>query len=155
MVAATFTSFLVVKFFHVLLAIIAVGVNASYGIWLTRASKEPNHELHVVRGIKFLDDRVANPAYAGLLITGLLGVRFGGYSFKLFWLKTGLGLYIALALVAALVYTPTLKKQVQLLEAGSGGTAEYQALSKRGRMVGGALGVMVIAIVFLMVTKPA
>ena len=154
MVAVTFTSFLIVKFFHVFLAIIAVGVNASYGIWLTRASKEPDHELHVVRGIKFLDDRIANPAYGGLLITGLLGVRFGGYSYSLFWIKTAIGLYIAMGLLAAFVYTPTLKKQVELLEAGSGGTAAYQSLSKRGRMVGGLLGVLVIAIVFLMVTKP-
>ena len=33
----------VLKFFHVLLAIVAVGFNASYGIWLARAAKEPEH----------------------------------------------------------------------------------------------------------------
>lgn len=154
MIALTITSFLIVKFFHVFLAIVAVGVNVSYGAWLTRASKEPEHELHVVRGIKFLDDRIANPAYAGLLVTGLLGVRFGGYSYGLFWIKTAIGLYIAMALVAALGYTPTLKKQVQLLEAGNGGTPQYEAASKRGRILGAILGVMVIAIIFLMVTKP-
>lgn len=148
------TSFQIVKFFHVLLAIIAVGFNASYGLWLTRARKEPQHELHVVSGIKLIDDRVANPAYAGLLVTGLLGVRFGGYSYSLLWIKLGLGLYIAMALLAALVYTPTLKKQVQLLEAGGGATAEYDAASQRGRIVGIVLGVMVIAIVYVMVTKP-
>jgi len=52
----------ILKFFHVLLAIVAVGFNASYGIWLARAAREPQHELHVLRGIKILDDRFANPA---------------------------------------------------------------------------------------------
>lgn len=148
------SGFLIIKFIHILLAIIAVGFNASYGIWLSRAAREPEHELHVVRGIKILDDRFANPAYGLLLVTGLVAVRWGGYSFSLLWLKLGLGIYIALALLAALVYTPTLRKQVQLLEAGSGGTAEYKAVSKRGTIVGVVLAVMVIVIVYVMVTKP-
>ena len=31
----------VTKFFHILFAIIAVGYNASYGIWLARAARQP------------------------------------------------------------------------------------------------------------------
>jgi len=154
MVVVGLTAYTFVKFLHVLLAILAVGFNASYAIWLARAAREPEHELHVVRGIKLLDDRFANPAYGLLLVTGLLMVRFGGLSFSMLWLKTALGIYIALALLAALVYTPTLRKQVQLLEAGSGGTAEYEAVSQRGGIVGMVLALMVIVIVFLMVTKP-
>ena len=73
-------AYTVVKFFHVLLAIIAVGFNASYGIWIARASKEREHELHVLRGIKILDDRFANPAYGLLLVTGLIMVRLGHLS---------------------------------------------------------------------------
>jgi hypothetical protein len=53
------------------MAIIAVGFNASYGTWLARAAREPEHQAHVLRGIKVLDDRFANPAYALLLVTGL------------------------------------------------------------------------------------
>lgn len=41
-----------IKFLHVLLAIVAVGFNASYGIWLARAAHEPAHLGHVLRGIK-------------------------------------------------------------------------------------------------------
>jgi hypothetical protein len=37
----------IVKFIHVLLAIIAVGFNASYGVWLARAARNPEHEGHV------------------------------------------------------------------------------------------------------------
>ena len=144
-----------VKFFHVTLAIIAVGFNASYGIWIARAQREPAHELHVLKGIKVLDDRFANPAYGLLLLTGLWMVRLGHYSiFHTFWLGTALGIYVATALVAIFVYTPTLKKQIALLEGGSGATPEYEKASKRGTVVGMLLAVFVIAIVLLMVTKP-
>lgn len=87
-----------------LLAIIAVGFNASYAIWVSRAAKEPEHELHVLRGVKFLDDRIANPAYGVLLLTGLWMVRLGHYRlFDTFWLETALDIYIVTALTAALV----------------------------------------------------
>lgn len=147
-------AYTIVKFFHVLLAIMAVGFNASYGILLARAAREPEHELHVVRGIKVLDDRFANPAYGLLLVTVLLMVRYGGLSLNTLWLKTALIIYVVLALLAVFVYTPTLRRQIQLLEAGSGGTPEYQRVSQRGTVVGIALAVMVIGIVYLMVVKP-
>lgn len=153
-VALGIAAYTVVKFFHVLLAIIAVGFNASYAIWLARATREPEHELHVVRGIKLLDDRFANPAYGLLLVTGLLMVRFGHLSLGTFWIATSLGIYAMLALLAALVYSPTLRRQVALLEAGSGTTDEYRRVSQRGTVVGIVLAVLVLAIVYLMVTKP-
>jgi uncharacterized membrane protein len=150
---ATYT---LVKFFHVLIAIIAVGFNASYGLWIYRASKDPEHELFALKGIKVLDDRYANPGYALLLLTGLWMVRLGHFSiFHTFWLGTALGIYVATALLAALVYTPTLKKQIALLDAGRGREPEYKRLAQRGAIVGRLLGLFVIAIVFLMVTKPS
>ena len=148
-------TFTLVKFLHVLMAIIAVGFNASYAIWISHASKEPEHELFTLKGIKVLDDRYANPGYALLLLTGLWMVRLGHFSiFHTFWLGTGLGIYVATALVAIFVYSPTLKKQIALLEAGQGRTPEYKTVAQRGTFVGMLLGVFVIAIVFLMVTKP-
>jgi uncharacterized membrane protein len=132
-----------------------VGFNASYGIWVSRAAKEPEHELHVLRGVKILDDRFANPAYGVLLLTGLWMVWLRDYPlFDTFWLATSLGIYIVTALTAILVYTPTLKKQITLLEAGQKATPEYQSVEKRGTIVGVLLGVFVVGIVFLMVTKP-
>ena len=145
----------ILKFFHVLFAIVAVGFHMSYGIWIYRAQREREHELHVLKGIKILDDRFANPAYGGLLIFGLLTMNAEHYSLAhTLWLKLGLTLYIVTALTAIFVFTPTLKKQIALLEAGQGGTAEFDAASKRSRVVGAFLGVVVLSIVFLMVTKP-
>ncbi|MDQ3915221.1 MAG: DUF2269 domain-containing protein [Actinomycetota bacterium] len=148
------TLYEILKFFHVLLAIVAVGFNASYGIWIARAAKEPDHELHVLKTIKVLDDRFANPAYALLLVVGIWMTLIGPWDFTTFWIATALGLYVVVAAVAVMVYSPALRRQIALLEAGSGGSAEYAALSRKAAAAGAFLGVLVVAIVFLMVTKP-
>ena len=59
------------KFLHVLLAIAAVGTNLTYGIWLSRAAREPRHLEFALKGIMVLDDRFANPAYSPLFLTGV------------------------------------------------------------------------------------
>jgi uncharacterized membrane protein len=149
------SAYTTVKFFHVLFAIVAVGFNASYGIWLARAAKAPEHESHVLRGIKVLDDRFANPAYGLLLVTGLVMVRLGHLSLSQLWLELGLALYGVLIVVGVAGYTPTLRRQIRVLERDGPSSAEYARLSARGRIIGIFLAVVVIAIVFLMVTKPA
>jgi len=146
--------YLFLKFLHVLLAIVAVGFNASYGIWTARAAKEPEHELHTLKGIRTLDDRFANPAYVLLLVTGVSMVLVGDLSFGTLWISAALGLYVVMALVAITIFTPTLRKQIALVEAGEQRSDAHAALAKRSSMVGGVLALLVIAIVFLMVTKP-
>ena len=139
-------SYEILKFFHVLLAIVAVGFNASYAIWLARAARAPEHEAFVLHGVKFLDDRIANPAYGLLLVTGLLMVWVGDLDLTQFWLLTALVLYVVAVGLGVFLYAA--------LEAGGAHSSEFQALAKRGTTVGIVLGIDVIAIVFLMVTKP-
>ena len=144
----------ILKFFHVLLAIVAVGFNATYAVWLARAAREPEHEGFALSGVKFLDDRIANPAYALLLVTGLSMVWVGNLDLAQFWLLTGLVLYAVAVGLGLFVYTPTLRAQIAALETSGADSSEFQALAKRGTTVGIVLAVDVITIVFLMVTKP-
>ena len=144
----------VIKFLHILLAIVAVGFNATYGIWLARAAREPEHVAFTLRGVKLLDDRFANPAYALLLVTGLLMVWIGDLDLTQFWLLAALVLYAIAVVLGLLVYTPTLRNQIAVLESSGAASAEFQALSRRGTALGIVLAVDVIVIVFLMVTKP-
>lgn len=148
----TLYSFL--KFLHVLMAVVAVGFNASYGIWLARAAREPEHAVHVLRGIKILDDRFATPAYVLLLVLGMAMVWESGISLGTFWLATSLVLYIVLVGLAIGGYTPALRRQVQLAEAGRIGSDEYRQVARRGGVLGGVLAVIVVVIIFFMVTKP-
>jgi len=144
------------KFVHVMLAIVAVGFNASYGIWLARAAKAPQMtQSHVLRTIKFIDDRIANPAYGLLLVTGLFMTLGAGIPFSRLWIAAAIGLWFVLVFVGLGIYTPTLREQIRVLESDGPGSDEYARLAARGRTVGIVLGVIVIAIVYLMVTKPA
>lgn len=60
------TGYELLKYVHVLMAIVTVGFNASYAIWLRRAARAPEHRSFALRGVKLLDDRFANPAYGVL-----------------------------------------------------------------------------------------
>ena len=60
-----------VKTLHILFAIIAVGFNASYAVWLVRGQRDPAHLAFAVKGVKFMDDYIANPCYLLLLLSGL------------------------------------------------------------------------------------
>jgi len=143
------------KFIHVLLAIVAVGFNASYGIWLARSANAPQAtQSHVLRTIKFLDDRIANPAYGLLLLTGLWMIFSASIPVRL-WIALAIGLWLVLVVVGLGVYTPTLRDQIRVLESEGPGSEEYKRLSSRGRTLGIVLGIIVVVIVFLMVTKPA
>ena len=148
------TLYLAIKFLHILLAIVAVGFNASYGVWLARAAREPAHLGHVLRGIKTLDDRFANPAYVLLLVTGLANVFIGGIPLTTPWILGALALWAVLLVVGAGVYTPTLRRQIAALEASGPDSPAYRSLAARGQATGIALAGIVVVLVFLMVLKP-
>lgn len=149
------TGYEILKFVHVLMAIVAVGFNASYAVWLRRAARAPEHQSYTLRGIRMLDDRFANPAYGVLLLTGLTMVlTTPGLHLTTFWVLVALILYAITVVVGAAIYTPTLRRQIEALEAEGPHSARYRSLATRSSIAGIALSVIVTGIVFLMVTKP-
>jgi uncharacterized membrane protein len=146
--------YLVLKFLHVAMAIVAVGFNASYPIWFAVAQREPEAALVILRGVKTLDDRFANPAYGLLLILGLGMVFSAGIPLTTMWILAALVLYVILVVVGLAGYSPTLKRQIAALEAGGTRSEEYMRLNQRGNIIGLVLMLDVIVIVFLMVVKP-
>lgn len=142
------------KTLHIFFAIVAVGLNISYAVWQARAAREPEHTGYALRGIKFLDDRIANPAYGGLLIVGILLVVFGPWAFTQFWVYAAIALYLVMGTVAFFFYSPTLTRLIASYESGGAATAEFSALSGRSRLVGIILAMLVVAIIVLMVVKP-
>jgi uncharacterized membrane protein len=77
-----------------------------------------------------------------------------GLHLTTFWVLVALILYATTVILAAGVYTPTLRRQIESLEVEGPGSARYQALARRQTASGIVLGVIVVVIVFLMVTKP-
>jgi len=147
--------YLVLKWVHILAAIIAIGANATYGIWIARASRRTEALPFTLHGIKLIDDRIANPAYGLSLVTGALMVFVGKINLTTPWLLTSLGLYLLLVVVGLFGYTPVLKRQIQILESRGATSPEYQAHARQGTILGIVLAVLAIVIVFLMVVKPA
>jgi len=69
-----------------------------------------------LRGVKFLDDRVANPSYVGLALIGVAMVLIGPWRFDMLWIAVTIGLYVALAATGLLLYTPTLSRQIRVYD---------------------------------------
>ena len=146
--------YMIVKYVHILSAIIAVGLNVSYAVWIIRAQRNPEHTAFTLKGIKFLDDRIANPAYGVLLLTGIVMVFMAGYAITTLWIDVALVLFVVLTVLALTQYTPTLRNQIKLAETGDMSSVDYVRLAKRGQVLGQVLGVTVLVILAMMVFKP-
>jgi len=148
-----FSWYLVLKLLHILSAIVAVGSIVTYGIWNVRAAGDPSHMGFALKGIKFIDDRIANPAYGVLLLTGLIIMFAGNWGFAL-WIIITLVLFAAVIVLGIAFYSPLLKNQIRLVEAGETVSPEFARLSALSRRFGPGLGIIVLAILVLMVFKP-
>ena len=141
------------KFVHVLLAITAVGSNITYAAWNVRGAMEPQHLAFALKGIKFLDNRVANPAYGLLLLTGLTLVAVGNWGVR-GWIAAGLILFAVLIVVAGGFYSRVTTRQIKALETAGESSPLYQQLAGQARIYGIVSTVIALAIVFMMVVKP-
>jgi uncharacterized membrane protein len=145
--------YLVLKFIHIASAITAVGANITYGLWNVRAARDPVHAGFALRGIQFLDNRIANPAYGVLFLSGLVMV-FMQWKITDVWIIVAIVLFIAIAVLGFAVYTPLLRNQIRLADAGDTSSAEFERLANRSRMFGPILGLLVVVILVMMVFKP-
>lgn len=145
-----------IKLVHILLAITAIGFNASYAIWLTRASglsREINE--FALRGVRFMDERIANPAYGLLLVTGLVMVFMGPWSITTRWIDAALFVWVVIVLMGAFLYTPALRNQIRALEADGPDSPAYRSAANRQNVIGIVFLIPILAILYLMVFKPA
>ena len=146
--------FLLIKWIHVLSAITAFGANITYGIWVSRARREPAVLPFVLHTIKLIDDRVANPLYALLPLTGLTMTFLIPIPLTTPWLTSALILYAIATLLGMAVFVPMFRRQIKLLEREGFDSPRYQVGETWLTAVGFAVGIAVIMIVFLMVVKP-
>ena len=143
------------KFIHIASAVTAVGANITYGVWNARAAGEPQHMGFMLKTIKFLDDRIANPAYGVLFLTGLAMVFIGHWSITSLWLIVAVVAFVAVAVVGFAMFSPLLRNQIALVEAGDTSSDAFKRLANRSRMLGAILGILVGIILVMMVFKPA
>jgi uncharacterized membrane protein len=141
------------KLVHVLAAITAVGANLTYTYWLRYAGRDRDRLVWTMRGIRRLDNFIATPAYVVLLITGLLMVVGGVFTFQTGWIIAAIVLYVFVVVMGIVFYAPALKRQIE--EAESDPTSvSYSAAAARTNLFGLITTGVVLVIVALMVTKP-
>ena len=145
--------YLILKYIHILSAIVAVGANITYGIWSPRAQRDRSHLAFTIKGIQFLDSRVANPAYGVLFLTGILMVIVGGLGLQL-WIVAAVILFVAIAVIGFAYFTPLVRNQIRLLDAGDTSSPEFERLARRNAIIGPILGLLVLVILALMVFQP-
>lgn len=148
------TGYLIVKWFHIMMAITALGANLTYGLWFTRAGREPQYFGFVLRTVRILDNRIANPAYGLLLLSGFAMTGMAHIPVRTPWVLTGLILWLVLVIIAAAGYTPTLRRGIEAFDAGGVTSPAFQQAAARGRTLGILLIIIAIVIVWIMVAKP-
>ena len=146
--------FTTLKFVHILLAIVAVGFNASYGIWLSRAAQNAQAAPVLLRGVKLLDDRFANPAYALLLLTGIAMVLTAPYPWTTFWIDAAIVLWVIAVAWGAAMYTPALRRQIAALDASGFDSSQYRQAASRATVIGASNMLPILLILIMMVFKP-
>lgn len=149
-----FSFYLVLKYIHIFAAITAVGANITYGVWIARSQRDPSHTGFALKGIQFIDNRIANPAYGVLLLTGLLMVFVGNLAFTSLWIILALILFAIVVVIGVGFFTPVLRNQIRLVDSGDTSSPEFERLARRSQIIGPLLGIVVALILVMMVFKP-
>ncbi len=147
--------FPLLKTLHILFAITALGANITYRVMLARAARRPDTLMFTLTTIRFLDSRLANPAYALLLISGLAMVFTVPFPLTTPWILSALILYALVALLGSVVFAPVFHRQIQLAEREGPQSKSYQETARQGQVLGIAVTLIAVLIVILMVIKPA
>jgi len=147
--------YLPLKLVHVLSAILAVGTNVTYFVWLTvMRGRSQAEQSFALQTIKRLDARLANPSYIVLPITGVAMVLIGDLGFTTFWIAVAIGLYVLVGVFAGALFVPALRNLTAIVEGEGPAAAGYAAAARRTASRGMLTMLPVAGIVYLMVMKP-
>ena len=146
-------------FLHVMGAILAFGPTFSYSIMGAMAGREPQHANFSARQVVSIGNKLVYPLAIFQGITGVLLILAANINLRTaVWLGLGIVLY-AIALTYALtIQRNALHHLIDLSSTppapGTPPSPEIPASVRKIQRGGMFLGLLIVAIVFLMVTKP-
>jgi uncharacterized membrane protein len=144
--------YLLAKFLHILIAILALGTSAGLGIVLEFFGDDPIHGRFVLRAIHRVESLFVIPGYVLVLITGLWLANMAQL-LNAMWVRAALALW-CMGLLALIASALLLHKQIALLKVEGVDSRVYRRISLLGRGIGAGVGVVVVMILYLMVFKP-
>lgn len=145
-------------FLHVLGAIAAFGYGFYAPVFGMASAREPQHSHWFTRAAKRVTNFVILPFAISLFITGAMLVQTGGTEWSARWLSVAMLLYFIALAVIVLVQRPAVNKIIALTEGSpgpEGAPAELRAMVVRMQVAGGVLLLLTLAILALMIWKPA
>ncbi len=146
------SQYLLLKFIHILVAILALGTSAGLSIALEFYGSHPTHGPFLLRAIGRIVAFVVLPGYVLMLVTGLWMVNMA-WPLTTGWIQRAMVLW-AVGIAGLAIFLAVFRKQRRMLEAEGPSSASYKRVSLLGRGLGGGLGLVVIMILYLMVFKP-
>ena len=146
-------------FLHVMGAIIAFGPTFAYSIMGAMAGREPQHANFSSRQVQAIGNKLVYPLAIFQGVTGVLLILASGRDMsKSTWLSIAIVLYAVTLIYALTVQRNALHHLIELTNTppapGSAPNPEIPATVKKIQRGGMFLGLMIVIIVFLMVTKP-
>lgn len=144
--------YVLVKFLHILIALLALGTSAGLGILLEFYGDHRTHGPYLLRAIERVVALFVIPGYVLMLVTGLLLVKIS-WRLATKWIQAALALW-GIGMAILVIFLAVLHKQRGLFETRGPTSTSYQRLSLLGRGLGAGLGFVVILMLYLMVFKP-
>lgn len=144
--------YLVAKFLHILIAILALGTSAGLGIVLEFYGDHPTHGSFMLRVVRRIVAFFVIPGYVLVLATGLWMAHLS-WPLTTKWIQAALALWgIGIAVLGA--FLVVINRQIGLFEAEGSASPRYRRVSLVGRALGAGTGLVVVLILYIMVFKP-
>jgi uncharacterized membrane protein len=141
-----------IKLLHILVAVVALGTSAGLGIVLEFYGNDRTHGWFFLRATERMIALIVLPGYVVMLATGLWMASVA-WPFTARWIQLALALWvIGLACLGGSL--AALRKQRRLHTIEGYVSGRYRRASIASRASGGAFGLIVVAILYLMVLKP-
>ncbi len=160
------TLFSVLLFLHIITAIVAFGPGFAFPLIGGLANRNPQHAGFAVEAFEIIEKRMTLPLALTMPVTGVAMILVGGINLFTPWLLIAIVLYVIALGYAIMIQNPTVAELLgemrAMVPAGPGAAsaaemagpppriAELTARTARGGQI---LSVLVLAIVFLMVTR--
>lgn len=143
--------YLLPKFLHILIAIVALGTSAGLGIVLEFYADHPAHGAYVLRTIRRIVGFFVLPGYVLVLATGLWMVHLA-WPLTSRWILAALALWGGGIVILGL-FLAVLHRQSRLFDTEGPASASYRRTAVLGRALGGGFGLVVVVILYFMVFK--
>jgi hypothetical protein len=160
---ASISAYTISIWIHVSAAVIGFGATFAGAVAFPLALRAYPRHLPFVHHLSLaINRRLAEPALLVVVVTGFYQVGKGHWKMSSFWISATLLIVIVLGGLIGAYFVPTDRKLAAMAEqeaaaAGEGPftpSAEYLRLSQREGAIGGLAGLLIVAALFLMITKP-